>query len=201
MSWRTSIHIPAGALIIALAAGAAGLGLARQHGAQHEHGQVAPAPPASALSTPASIQQEHKHLHHQLEAALAAGGKTAEKAKAVADVLASHFEHEEAFAMPPLGLLEPLARKQPVDEAQSRQAIEMAARLRAEYDAMLEEHEALTEALHALAAAAGEEGKPEHAHFAEALIAHAQHEEQILYPATLLVGEYLKRLHAHDQER
>jgi hypothetical protein len=111
-----------------------------------------------------------------------------------------HFEQEEAFAMPPLGLLQPLARKQPVDKALSQQAIEMATRLRAEYDAMLEEHQALTEALRALAAAAREENKPQHAHFAEALIMHAQNEEEILYPATLVIGEYLKLLQAHDQE-
>lgn len=170
--------------------------------AQHSHThdqQVEP--PAAALRVPSSIQEEHKHLHHQLDAAVAAGGKTAEKARAVADVLASHFEQEEAFAMPPLGLLQPLAQRRSVDEAEVRQAIEMATRLRAEYDAMLNEHEAITEALQELAAAARQESKPEHAHFAEALIAHAQNEEQILYPTTLLIGEYLTLRQAHDRGR
>ena len=56
---------------------------------------------------------------------------------------------------------------------------------------MLHEHKLLTEALRRLASAAREEGKPDHAAFADALIVHAQNEEQVLYPATLVIGEYL----------
>jgi len=33
---------------------------------------------------------------------------------------------------------------------------------------------------------------PEHARFAEKLMLHAQTEEEVLYPAAILVGEYLK---------
>jgi hypothetical protein len=187
MKSKKNIAVAMGVTIIALAGGIAW--------AQHHHGHGEQAAPAKAgLAVPSSIQEEHKHLHHQLDAALASGGKTAEKARVVADVLSSHFEQEEAFAMPPLGLLHSLAHKQPVDEADARKAIDMATRLRQEYDAMLKEHQVLTEALHALAAAAQEEGKPAHAHFAEALIMHAQNEEQILYPATLVIGEYLTML-------
>jgi hypothetical protein len=56
---------------------------------------------------------------------------------------------------------------------------------------MLAEHKQLTEALHKLAAAAREENKPDHVAFAEELIRHAQNEEQVLYPATLVIGDYL----------
>jgi hypothetical protein len=188
--WNTAYA--RGVAIIALAGGIAWA----QH--NHTHSEQAESH-KSALTVPSSIQQEHTHLHHQLDAALQSGGKTAEKAKAVADVLASHFEQEEAFAMPPLGLLQSLAHKQPLDEADARKAIDMATRLRQEYDAMLKEHQALTEALHALAVAAREEGKPAHAHLAEALIMHAQNEEQILYPATLVIGEYLTLLRDKGQ--
>ncbi len=158
----------------------------------HEHGEPAQQTAKSGLTTPQSIQEEHKHLHHQLDAALAAGGKTAERAQAVADVLLPHFKAEEAYAMPPLRLLEPLARKQPVNEGQKREAIQMAERLRREYDKMLEEHKSITAALDKLASAAREENKPDQAAFAEALILHAKNEEQVLYPATLVVGEYLE---------
>jgi hypothetical protein len=141
---------------------------------------------------PASIAAEHRHLHHQLEAAMAAGGRTGDAAKAVADALAPHFEDEEAFAMPPLGLLGALARGEPVGDEQQRQAIAMAARLRADYDRMLAEHGRISAALGALAAAARAEGEEAHAAFAEALVQHARNEEEVLYPTTLLVGEYLE---------
>jgi hypothetical protein len=138
------------------------------------------------------IVTEHEHLHHQLDAAIASGDATGERAREVAAILQSHFEQEEAFAMPPLGLLDPLARNEPLDDATVKEAIKMAERLRDEYANMLHEHEVLTAALHRLASAAREENKPDHAAFAEALIMHAQHEEQVLYPATLVIGEYLK---------
>jgi len=93
---------------------------------------------------------------------------------------------------PPLGLLESLARNEPVDDIRAGRAIQMADRLRHEYDKMLREHHALTVELRKLAAAAKEEAKPDQARFAEELIVHAQNEEQVLYPATLVIGDYLK---------
>jgi hypothetical protein len=144
------------------------------------------------LAVPSSIRTEHEHLHHQLDAAIAAGGKTGERAKAVADVLGPHFEEEEAYAMPPLGLLGALAQGESLREEQVRQAIAMSERLRTEYEEMLREHVQIQVALSALALAATEEHKADHVAFAEALMMHAQSEEQLLYPTTLLIGEYLE---------
>jgi hypothetical protein len=141
---------------------------------------------------PSSIQAEHRHLHEQLEAAIAAGGATGDRAKAVAAVLGPHFEEEEAFAMPPLGLLEALAHDKPLTAGQIRGAIEMSDRLRGRYEKMLDEHQQIQVALRALATAAEQEGHAEHAAFAHNLMVHAQNEEQVLYPATLLIGQYLK---------
>jgi hypothetical protein len=44
--------------------------------------------------------------------------------------------------------------------------------------------------------AAQDEKQPEYVHFAEKLILHAQTEEEVLYPATIMLGEYVKlKLH------
>lgn len=168
----------------------------RAQGESHAH---APASSQPALAVPASIRTEHQHLHHQLEAAVAAGGKTGEAAKAVADVLGPHFEDEEAYAMPPLGLLGALARGEPLPDAQVRQAIEMAGRLRSDYDQMLAEHVQIHAALNTLAAAARQDNKPGHAAFAEALMVHAASEEELLYPTTLLIGKYLELRERSDR--
>jgi hypothetical protein len=146
----------------------------------------------SGLSVPLAIKTEHEHLHHELEAAVASGGMTGTRAREVAAILLPHFEEEEAYAMPPLGLLKSMARKEVLDETQVQAAIGMADRLRREYGKMIKEHEVMTEALRQLAAAARDERKPEQAAFAESLILHAQNEEQVLYPATLVIGDYLK---------
>jgi hypothetical protein len=57
---------------------------------------------------------------------------------------------------------------------------------------MLEEHEAIVAALRKLLQAATAEGHTGFASFAQKLILHAQMEEEILYPASILVGEYVK---------
>lgn len=150
----------------------------------------------SRLTVPPAIRVEHEHLHHQLQAAVASGGTTGMRAREVAAILLPHFADEEAYAMPPLGLLESLARNESLDEGEVQSAIRMAERLRREYGQMLKEHEVMTEALRKLAVSAKDEGKPDHAAFAEALIMHAQNEEQVLYPATLVIGDYLKRQRA-----
>lgn len=143
------------------------------------------------LATPPSIHEEHQHLHHQLDLAIASGGKTGACASAVADVLLPHFKAEEAYAMPPLGLLEAIAHDQPLSAEQIRQAIKMADKLQAHYDQMIKEHQQIHAALESLASAARAEHKPEALAFANTLMLHAQNEEQVLYPTTLLIGKYL----------
>jgi len=139
---------------------------------------------------PKSLKLEHEELHAELARATKAGGETGEAAKAVAGVLHNHFLREEEFALPPIGLLAALARGE-VDE-EMRGVLVMTERLRAELPEMLREHQAVVAALEKLIAAAKKEKLPEHARFAEKLMLHAQTEEEVLYPAAILVGEYLK---------
>ena len=67
----------------------------------------------------------------------------------------------------------------------------MAHRLKADLSQMLLEHKEIVAALEALKEAASSEGNAAAAHFAEKLVLHAQTEEEVLYPAAILVGEYL----------
>lgn len=173
-------------LVFTFAAG----GASAQHLEQDKKAMTAISVPA--LATPSAIVQEHEHLHHQLADALASGGETAVRARAVADVLEPHFKTEEAYAMPPLGLLGAIANDQPLSDEQRQGAIKMARELRAHYEQMIQEHQQIQAALDALASAARQEHKPEALAFAETLMLHAQNEEQVLYPTTLLIGRYLE---------
>jgi hypothetical protein len=139
---------------------------------------------------PHSLKLEHEELHAQLVQATKAGGETAEAAKFVAKVLHAHFVKEEEFALPPIGLLSLLARGK-VDK-EMRSVLAMTDRLKAELADMLQEHKVVVAALKKLITAAKREKKPEHAHFAEKLMLHARTEEDVLYPAAILVGEFLK---------
>lgn len=142
------------------------------------------------LQIPGSIKAEHEELHRALENAIKSGGSTGEAAKEVANRLQSHFEKEEEYALPPLGLLKQLAEGKVSSEM--KETAKLSDKLKAELPQMLEEHKQIVVALDNLASAAKSENKPEAFELTEKLKMHAQNEEEVLYPATILVGEYLK---------
>jgi hypothetical protein len=141
------------------------------------------------LGIPAPVASEHAELHDTLVRAVGSGGKTGEAARRLADVLHEHFVKEESYALPLLGLLPALTGGGTIADAEA--ATKLAEKLEAELPRMLEEHKAILEALHGLSVAAEAEGKKEYVAFAAALEQHAKVEEEIYYPAALLVGEYL----------
>jgi hypothetical protein len=67
-------------------------------------------PSAQQPAIPGSMRAEHEEIHRALERATQAAGRVGEAARALAKVLQPHFEREEQIALPPLGLLAPLAR-------------------------------------------------------------------------------------------
>lgn len=139
---------------------------------------------------PEALKHEHEELHEELLRATRSGGRTGEAALAVAKLLHPHFEKEEAYALPPLGLLLPISRGEVTADMGS--VLELTDRLEAEMPQMLAEHAEIKAALETLIAAADAEGKPQYAAFAQKLGVHALSEEQVAYPAALLVGRYLK---------
>lgn len=142
------------------------------------------------MEVPGSIAAEHKELHEELEKSIKSGGKTGAAAKVVEERLKIHFEKEEEFALPQLGLLVMLSEGKITPDM--KRAIELSDKLKADLPKMLEEHKGIVDALSGLTAAGNEENKPQAVEFAEKLKAHAQGEEQVMYPAAILVGEYLK---------
>jgi hypothetical protein len=142
------------------------------------------------IKIPESLKAEHNGLHEELVRVSKAGGKTGEAAKIVAEVLHPHFVKEEELAMPPLGLLRALVDG-PVRPEMAK-IMELTDKLKKELPAMLKEHEAIVGALQTLVEAAKKENQPQAQQFAEKLKQHAKTEEDVLYPAAILVGEYIK---------
>lgn len=139
---------------------------------------------------PRPLKVEHDELHGELVEATKTGGRTGDAAKAVAKLLHPHFVKEEEYALPPLGLLVPLSESK--FEAGMADVLKMTDRLKPELSTMLAEHKEIVGALAKLVDAARAESKPAIAHFAEKLMLHAQTEEQVLYPAAILVGEIVR---------
>ena len=139
---------------------------------------------------PHAMNVEHEELHERLTRVIGAGGQTGAAGQAVAEALHAHFGSEEAFALPPLGLLPALAAGQVSPEMAP--VLEMTERLKSEMPRMLAEHQAIVAALDRLVAAAQREGQADAVRFAEQLRLHARNEEEVSYPAAILIGEYLK---------
>ncbi len=139
---------------------------------------------------PKSLKAEHEVLHAELSPLLGVGGRVAVAARAVADALHAHFGNEEKYAMPPLGLLAPLAEGRYTPAM--AEVLPLTDKLKADFPQMLAEHKAIVAALAGLQAAGEAEKNPAAVAFAVKLKAHALNEEEVLYPAALLVGEYVK---------
>jgi uroporphyrinogen-III decarboxylase len=139
---------------------------------------------------PETMKLEHDELHVQLVKATKERGKVGEAAKAVANVLHSHFVNEEAFAIPPLGLLRTLAEGRVSEEMSD--VLQMTEKLKQELPKMLQEHHDIVAALEKLKIAAKRAKKQKYVRFAEKLMRHAQSEEEVSYPTAILIGEYVK---------
>jgi hypothetical protein len=142
------------------------------------------------FAVPRTVKAEHHELHHELTRAVEAGGRTGEAAMRLADLLRPHMMREEKLALPPLSLLGPLVRGEPIEE--TADVVAMSERLKAEFASLVQEHDAIVRALQELIVAAKGDRRPEIVCFAEKLVLHAEMEEEILYPAAILVGEVLK---------
>jgi hypothetical protein len=147
-------------------------------------------PYALVLRIPRSLQAEHEELRAALTRLATEPGRIGEAAAEVASLFQHHAAREEEFALPLLGLLEPLAAGTATRGVPD--AIAMARRLRTELPRMLDDHLAIVAAVQILLDRANELGRTDASDFAHALIQHAQVEEEVLYPAAILVGAYLE---------
>jgi iron-sulfur cluster repair protein YtfE (RIC family) len=142
------------------------------------------------LASPEVLQREHRELQLQLESATAFPGPLADAARRLLDLLSVHLKREEKFAFPLLGLLPHLVDGTVGEEMAG--ALPLTDTLRRELRVLRQEHVALVAAVEDLAEAARRTGKPEYGRLAHELIEHARVEEAILYPAALIVGEYVR---------
>lgn len=142
------------------------------------------------LQTPQSIAGEHRELHELLAGATRETGKLGETARKLEAALAPHFKREEEIATPPLGLLGQLAHGPATSEM--RQVLPMTDALEDELPKMLKEHEAIRAAVVGFRAAAVEAKRDDYVRFCDHLAAHALQEEELLYPAAIVVGRYVR---------
>jgi iron-sulfur cluster repair protein YtfE (RIC family) len=146
--------------------------------------------PDSKIQIPEAMRLEHMEIHDGLVRATKTPGQVGEAARKLAAVLDPHFVREEQIALPPLGLLAPLSRGEFTPEM--REVLSMTDALRAELPRMLSEHKAIRAATVRLGEVAKAAGDATVERLAETLKVHAQSEEEVFYPAALLVGDVVR---------
>lgn len=92
----------------------------------------------------------------------------------------------------PAATWRPPGSSQRQDRSGMSAVLQMTDKLETELPTMLSEHKEIVTALKTLIDAARAEDRPEYVHFAEKLMAHARMEEEVSYPAALVIGRYLK---------
>ena len=142
------------------------------------------------LATPQSLLREHHKLHDDIARAAHLPGAIGAAAERVGRILESHVRKEEAYALPPLGMIADALKPAPGPDA--REAVILAGELQAHLADMLAEHRMIVAALEEFISVARQADGVEYADMALQLMAHIRLEEEVLYPAALMLGQYLK---------
>lgn len=141
------------------------------------------------MKTPESLREEHEEIFHELRKLSQLKDETGRSMRELHDVLKPHFEREEELAMPLLGLLLPLSAGKEIEDVEK--VLELHGKFRQAYVEMIHEHEQVRGKIAAAKRAAEREGHKDGVELMDALAHHAKIEEEVLYPAALLVGTVL----------
>ena len=144
------------------------------------------------IQIPKSLRLEHEELHDFLAKVRHEPGELGDTLRRVARLMEPHFRKEEAFAMPPLGLLARLARNE-VHVAMA-EVYPHTDWLKNNLAILMAEHDAIGAAVQEMLQAARRAERTDYIDFAEKLVNHLRMEEEVMYPAAILVGEYLRLL-------
>jgi hypothetical protein len=143
------------------------------------------------IGIPEAMREEHEELHDELRKATKMAGPVGKAAKRVAEVLHPHFERENELALPVIGIARELAEGKISPDFPK--GLELSEKFKVEYKRMLQEHVEIVKALSELEKAAKKAKKASVVDFARKLKMHAKTEEDLTYPAVLMIGKTLKQ--------
>ncbi len=141
-------------------------------------------------SVPGSIKEEYENLYQSLKNAAIVPGQVGEAAKDAFRLVQPHYEKDQEFALPPLKYLTTIADEKLTGEIEKIH--NMSSRLKRQLPQMRLELDGITMALEKLASVALKEDKREYHTMSRNFIRFMESEDQILYPATVLIGDLIK---------
>ena len=154
---------------------------------QCRHKEENPLTPFSGKpAVPLSIKKEHEYLLDNIHKITLFQDSTGHAAVKLKELMQHHFKEEEDYVLPPLGLL-PLLASGKLPE-QSKEVIQLCEKLKSQLSHLSAEHQLIK----AFMQAATKENHLEIIEFEKELQQHATTEEEVFFPAAILIGEYLK---------
>lgn len=139
---------------------------------------------------PASIKKEHDDLLEKLHKITSVNDSTGLAAKKLYNLMQHHFNEEEDYVLPPLGMLPQLTNGK-IPE-QTKNVIALTEKLKSQLNHMSAEHQLIEAFLHEMKQADTNQKYPEIIDLEKDVYKHAKIEEEVLFPASILVGDYLK---------
>ena len=139
---------------------------------------------------PSSIKKTHLYLLEQIQKMTLYKDSSGRVAKKIEELMQHHFKEEEDLILPPLGLLPSIANGQ-IPE-QSEEVILLSENVKSMMNHMSVEHQLINAYIKELKQASDKENLPEILEFENEVIKHATSEEEVFFPASILIGDYLK---------
>jgi len=136
------------------------------------------------------MRHEHNQIYARIERLSQTPGKTGNAAKNLLTVMRPHMFSEEEIVLPELGVLKEVALGGSTEGMTG--IVVRSEKLEKEYPRMLADHKAIFTAIDKLSTAAALEADQGALDLAAQLKAHLQDEEEIVYPAAILTGKYIK---------
>ena len=136
---------------------------------------------------PSSIKKEHEYLLDKIHEITLFQDSTGHAAVKLYDLMQHHFNEEEDYVLPPLGLL-PLLASGKLSE-QSKEFIELCEKLKSQLPHLSAEHQLIKAFVDELMQAAINDNHPEIGEFEKELQKHANTEEEVFFSTVILIGE------------
>ena len=142
------------------------------------------------VQTPASLRLGHDDARSELVRATMQGGRIAVATRRLARMCLPHFEVEEQFAFPALGLLPDLMKGMVRPEMAA--VLPLISDFSAKHAALEKQHESIQSAIEELLVASHREKNRDVAEFAHNMKVHEKLEDEVIYPTVIMIGSYLR---------
>ena len=140
---------------------------------------------------PHFIKEEHEHLLGELKKLTLTKDSTGRVAARTREFMQHHFQEEEDYVLPPLQTLPSLASE--IIPEHSAEIIRLTEKLRSQLTHMNAEHQMIMAHLSELKQAAAYDNHPDITWLEEQIYKHAKAEEEVYFPAAIVIGGYLKQ--------